>query len=185
MSDIDVTLVELFPIDKAAVQKAIKLHLSEAAPGRASLLGPVLGVVTDRAAASLNEALHVDLIGLAGETLSGLRELHDYSGADKPPAGGEAMVTFFERTLKAPLTLGLHLEVDHIKLPSLELTLDLRLVFEALTVTVKAGHVRAVGLGSGHAEASVRYGNEVLVPLFSSRPLELPPKSFDPGFAIP
>ncbi len=185
MSDVDVTLVELFPIDKAAVQQAIKVHLRGAAPGRAELLGPILGVVTDRAVASLNEALHVDLVGLAAETLSGLRELHDYSGADKPPAGAEAVVTFFDRILKAPLTLGLHLEVDHAKLPPLELTLDLRLVFEALAVTVKAGRVRGVGLGSGHAEASVRYGDEVLVPLFSSRPLELPPKAFDPGFAIP
>jgi hypothetical protein len=45
--------------------------------------------------------------------------------------------------------------------------------------------VRALGLGPGHAEAALRHKDRVLLPALPTPPLTLPPKRFDPGFAIP
>ncbi len=185
MTDAGVTLAQLFPVDKAALQTAIKDHLNDVAGARARLLAPVLDVVADRASRSLEAAMGVDLLEVAAKALSAARELHDYSGQDKPPAGAEAVLTFDHRTLSAPKVLKLHLEVDGFKLPPLELILDLSLVFETLAVTVRAGRVRGVGLGQAHAEAAVRYKDDDLMPRYSTPDLHLPSAPFDPGFAIP
>jgi hypothetical protein len=185
MADAGVTLADLVQVDKQDLRKAIADHLGSAAGARAAALAPVLDVVSDRVAGCLDAAFRADLVEVAAKAFADLRELHNYAGPDQPPGGAEATLNFAENALKAPQTLKLHLAVDGFDIPALELTLDLELVFETLAVTVKAGHVRALGLGPTRAEAALRYKESTLAGPFEKSLARLEPKSFDPGFAIP
>jgi hypothetical protein len=185
MIEVETCLDKLFPIDAAAVRKAIESHLEEVAAAPVRSFAPILDFVVGQTVERLKAALHVDLLDVAGEAASALIELRDYRGPDKPPGGASAVLTFDHHVLTAPQVIRVRLELDGATLPPLELVLDLRLVFDALAVTVQAGRVRALGLGPGHAEAALRHKDRVLLPALPTPPLTLPPKRFDPGFAIP
>ncbi len=185
MIQVETALGHLFPIDDATVRQAIEAHLRDAAATRLTSVGPILDVIVGQAATRLRDALHVDLVDVAGEAISAVIELRDYRGPDKPAGGASAVLTFEKHVLTAPQVVKLRLAFDGVELPPLELVLDLRLVFDAIAVTVSKGRVIGLGLGPGHAEAALRHGAHELLPALPTPALHLPAKSFNPGFPIP
>lgn len=185
MSRTGVTLSSLLgKVDEQAVQTA--LHDS---PGEAGTLTAFLGESAAGAVAKeLNEALDKDLFEVIASSIVTLRELHQYTDATKFPPDRVFTHKLFRSTLQAPQEIDLAVLLTGVPSEiSIVLTLDLNVVFESMTLTVKAGRITGVEFGSAKAQAGLRYKKFNLIAPRETPALRLGRADFPEGqgLAIP
>jgi len=179
MSKTGVTLSSLLgKVDEQAVRNALHDGSGEAG----SLAGFLGESAAGAVAKEVNAALDKDLFEVIAGSLATLRDLHQYTDAAKFPPERVVTHKLFKSTLQAPqdidlavLLAGLPTEITVV------LTLDLNVVLESMTLTIKAGRITGVEFGSAKAQAGLRYKRINLVPLHDTPPLKLGSADFPEG----
>jgi hypothetical protein len=150
-------------ISPGAVQDGLQRHLKEQ-NAHATVLALVSGFVSEQAAHAVEEELlKVDLFSALARAWATAAELHKYADATKYPADAPQKVVLTKKSVSAPQDVELRLELEGLPIVPLVLTVDLKAVFDCVTLTVGGGRVMGVDLGSASVSAGLMYRDVVLV----------------------
>lgn len=157
-------------VDEKAVQAALSGDSGEAG----TLVGFLGETAAGAVAREVNSALDKDLLEIIAGALVTLRDLHQYSDATKFPPEREFTHRLFRSTLQAPQEVDLAVLLTGV--PSeitIVLTVDLNLVLDSMTLTIKAGRIKGVEFGSAKAQVGLRYKRFNLIAPHETPPLKL------------
>lgn len=164
-----IALRELLPPKLDRFDEAVDGGLREGGSPSQSSLAPRF--VRSTVAAELDRLLDCDLFEVVAQAWGKARLLREAAG--RP--GHNAQVVHlgqhdFTWTLHPVVTLdfGLPTPIE------LRFSLDLTAMFDSAAVTVRRGHIIAVGAGEASARATLRYRDTPLHPKTQTQPLKLP-----------
>jgi hypothetical protein len=179
MSKTGMTLSALLgKVDEQAVRDALRDGSGETGTLAAFMSDSAAGAV----AKEVNAALDKDLFEVMAGSIVMLKDLHQYTDPTKFPPERAFTHKLFKSTLQAPqdidlavLLAGVPGEITFV------LTLDLNVVLESMTLTIKAGRITGVEFGSAKAQVGLRYKRINLVAPHETPPLKLARADFPEG----
>lgn len=175
MNDTGLTLAQLLAVEKSAMQTALDQYVEESA-AHTSLPGTVLGFVAEEAAAAVDKALDRDIFELVFKAWAAVRELHEYADPVKHPPGERAVVRWGKCSLQAPQNVDIKLGAAGVRLPVLQLTIDLAAEFDSLALTIQDGAIRKITPGAARASVALKYRKTTLI-----KPRKTPELTFEHG----
>lgn len=142
-------------------------------------------VCQEAAKAIETEVLEVDAFHLLARAWAGVAEVRRYRNETLKEPDAKRRVAFASKTLNAPQKIELNLEVAGLPALTLELTIELKVAFESVGLTVARGMVTEAEFGKASASAALKYRDVELVPARKTDSIKLGRKQFEPGLEIP
>jgi hypothetical protein len=142
-------------------------------------------VCQEAAKAIETEVLEVDAFHLLARAWAGVAEVRRYRNETLKEPDAKRRVAFAAKTLKAPQKIELKLEIAGLPALTLELTIDLKVAFESVGLTVARGKVTEAEFGKSSASVALKYRDVELVPAKKTDSIKLGRKQFDPALEIP
>jgi hypothetical protein len=182
MSKSGVTLSDLLgKVDDESVRDALRGDSGETGTLAAFIGESAAGAV----AREVNGALDKDLIEVIAGSIATLKDLHQYTDATKFPPDRAFTHRLFKSTLQAPQEIDLAVLLTGVPREiTLVLTLDLNLVLESMTLTVKGGRITGVEFGAARAQVGLRYKRINLIAPHETPPLKLGRADFPEGHGL-
>jgi len=175
MNDTGLTLSQLLAVEKGALKTALDQYVEDN-DAHASLPGTVLGFVAEEAAAAVDKVLDRDIFELVFKAWAAVRELHEYTDPAKHPPAERAVVRWGKCSLQAPQNVDIRLSAAAIRLPVLQLTIDLAAEFDSLALTIQGGAIRKITPGAARASVGLKYRKTTLI-----KPRKTPELTFEHG----
>lgn|SRR5512134_78377 len=132
-----------------------------------------------------SEVMNVDAVHLLARAWASIAELRRYRDETMQDASSTRRVAFANKTLSAPQNIELSLDVQGIPSLPLVLTIDLKVSFQSVGLTVARGLVTEAEFGKASASASLKYRDIELVPAKKTDSISFGKQAFRPGLAIP
>jgi len=185
MSD-PTTLASLLNITKDDVKQALSYHAQDE-PGVAGVLKPAVALISDLATDKLNGALEVDCLEMLGQAWAKLNSLREYADPKKHPPGEAAVVQLGDHSVTHPCYPLLELKALGVNkvLTELKLTLELKVRFKSVALSIRDGKIMAAAPGEASVSAALKYKSFTLKEQ-STPAWELPGEiAFGHGIPIP
>jgi hypothetical protein len=182
MSKTGVTLSDLVgKVDDESVRHALRGDSGETGTLAAFIGEAAAGAV----AKEVNGALDRDLFEVIAGSIVTLRDLHQYTDAVKFPPERTFTHRLFKSTLQAPQEIDLAVLLTGVPREiTVVLTLDLNLVLETLTLTIRGGRITGVEIGAARAQVGLRYKKSNLIAPHDTPPLKLGRVDFPEGHGL-
>jgi hypothetical protein len=178
---------ELLPDDFNRMDEVIKDGLNLASGEAPTTLPRVaMEVVESKAVEAVRDALDVDIFELLARAWGKARELHEFTDREKYPPEKTYTAFLGEHDLSTEVHPVLILTIGRLEGPRVRLTVELTAHFRLAELSIREGHIIAVGAGDGSVGAQLKYKDVPLhkelksTPVKLSKALRLQP----PGLAI-
>lgn len=142
-------------------------------------------VCQEAAKAIESEVMQVDAVHLLARAWASAAELRRYRDETIKDPETKRRVAFANKNLSAPQTIELSLEIQGLPTVPLALTIDLKVAFQSVGLTVARGAVTEAEFGKASASAALKYRDIELIPAKKTDSVSFGKKSFQPGIEIP
>jgi len=183
MSQTGVSLSDLLgKLDEKTVRDALGSGANEAG----SLVGFLGEAAAGAVAKEVNDALDKDIFEVIASSIVALRDLHQYSDNINFPPDRVFTHKLFKSTLRAPQEIDLAVRLAGVPQElTVVLTLDLNLLIDSMTLTIKAGRITGVEFGSATAQVGLRYKGVNLIAPHETPALKLGRVDWPEGQGLP
>jgi hypothetical protein len=146
----------------------------------------ITGFACEQAAKAIeSEVLNTDAVHLLARAWSSVAELRRYRDQTLNEPDATQRVTFANKTLSAPQKIELTLDFGGQSTLPLVLTVDLKVSFQSVALTVKHGQITEAEFGKAAASAGLKYRDVELIPTRKTDAVSFGKRVFKPGLAIP
>jgi hypothetical protein len=155
VSDDDITLGSLFAVSKDDAAKAILEAADDDLWGQLRLPERARQAVAGKIADRVNVLLDVSVAEVLGRAWSTLKEVREHADPVNYPSGKDSTVTLGHYTVESEHAPRIELRIDDEPRGQLKFPVILTLEFEAGTVVIRDGSIRAVRPGIGKVTGTV------------------------------
>ncbi len=177
---------ELLPGKFAHMDEIVKNQLQgETDSSGAGIPGFVWGIVSAKAAESIHEVLGYDVMGLLALAWCSAHELQEYTDICKYPPRKKLTVFLGEHKVATEVHPIISVSLGAAKFRPLRFTVELAAEFRSAELTIRDGHIIAVGAGDCAVSAQLKY-NDIKLHKSKSRNVKFsaPMPLGAPGLAI-
>ena len=176
---------DLLPSDWTSVSDRLARNWSEAPP-QPGVPGFVWDLAGRAGADALRRSLDIDVLESVARGWAKALELRRYADRTKHPPDETITVFLGKHDVVAKFHPELHVSMGAVALPRLRFTLELAAVFRAAQLSIRDGHIVALGAGDCAVTAQLKYGDVNLHNKLQSRTVTLgtPRDLPKPGWAI-
>lgn len=182
------TIRSLLPDELQDADEALARHLRAQQEGAdANVPGFVLNLMRDRAIEAARDSLDVDLFSTLARGWSGALELREIGIESRRKPEQEKTVFFGRHSLVAAVYPIVEVHWMRSRTFALKFTLELKAEFKFAGISVKNGHIVAVGASECDVETRLLFGKSPLHPKVKTPPRHLTNAHtlVQPGWRIP